>query len=207
MVQSYLGCKWKSGQEDEIFSQESDRRQSWQWKMFYSMLIYMVRYQIEICLPFSLYLSHGYCSEWQQPNPNRVNQVCLFKYLLLIFIPPWQKVGIKLKSAYRFPFIWGMVFALNQSKHIRIGLNGKFTRHNIKLSYCTMGNMRTVVNIHNSKLLLGRFLRWQYHAHISVSHAPCLAQETVPRPMPFTSVQWHLVIQFKPMMGPQHILP
>ena len=30
-------------------------------------------YQIDNCMPFSLYLGHGFCSESKQPNRNRVN--------------------------------------------------------------------------------------------------------------------------------------
>ena len=40
-------------------------------------------YQIDTCLPFSLYLRHGFCSESEQPDRNRVKQH--INYIVLNF--------------------------------------------------------------------------------------------------------------------------
>ena len=45
-------------------------------------------YQIDTCLPFSLYLLHGFRSESEQPDRNRVNTEALKKKRITFSLSP-----------------------------------------------------------------------------------------------------------------------
>ena len=49
-------------------------------------LFFSGRYQTDACLPFSLYLLHGFCSEYEQPNRNRVKLPQKTKMALLVLL-------------------------------------------------------------------------------------------------------------------------
>ena len=58
-------------------------------------------YQIDTCLPFSLYLRHGFRSESEQPDRNRVKQKIKEKYENIL--PEDRRCTLMKKSKFLYP--------------------------------------------------------------------------------------------------------
>ena len=87
---------------------------------------------------------------------------------IIYFNPPFN-MNVETKIGREFLKIVDNSFPVGNPLH------GKLTRHNVKLSYSTVNNMKAQISQHNSRLR---------HGDVAEVPAPCPHTRTVPCPMP-----------------------